>query len=118
MAIPGLFLHVTLVLQQGAFAPMTLLSIFTTTPHLPSITTDSPPREALLPVTRTGIVMDFSCCTIDQLLCMLTPLPGGYDRCLSHSLPGHRRPSPLLWRIGTIDGISMAAQCSLTLRPA
>ncbi|MCC7887807.1 hypothetical protein INR29_31605 [Escherichia coli] len=35
-----------------------------------------------------------------------------------HSLPGHRRPSPLLWRIGTIDGISMAAQCSLTLRPA
>ncbi|HGX9315775.1 hypothetical protein LAW93_12705 [Escherichia coli] len=25
---------------------------------------------------------------------------------------------PLLWRVGTLDGISMAAQCSLTLRPA
>lgn len=75
MAIAGLFLHVTLVLQEGAFAPLTLLSIFTTTPHLPSITTDSPPREALLPVTRTDTVMDFSCCTIDQLLCMLTPQP-------------------------------------------
>lgn len=58
MAIAGLFLHVTLVLQEGAFAPLTLLSIFTTTPHLPSITTDSPPREALLPVTRTDTVMD------------------------------------------------------------
>lgn len=44
MAIAGLFLHVTLVLQEGAFAPLTLLSIFTTTPHLPSITTDSPSR--------------------------------------------------------------------------
>ncbi len=57
MAIAGLFLHVTLVLQEGAFAPLTLLSIFTTTPHLPSITTDSPPREALLPVTRTDTVI-------------------------------------------------------------
>lgn len=32
MPIPGLFLFGTLVLQQGAFAPLTLLSIITTTP--------------------------------------------------------------------------------------
>ena len=32
MAIAGLFLHVTLVLQEGAFAPLTLLSIFYYTP--------------------------------------------------------------------------------------
>ncbi|BBJ69922.1 hypothetical protein ECC18A13_p11640 (plasmid) [Enterobacter sp. 18A13] len=32
MPIPGLFLLGTLVLQQVAFAPLTLLSLFTTTP--------------------------------------------------------------------------------------
>lgn len=36
----------------------------------------------------------------------LLPTFSQSEQCISHSLLGHRRPSPLLWYVGPLDGIS------------
>lgn len=103
MPIPGLFLLGTLVLRQGAFAPLTLLSIFTTTP--PSAIHNNRPTQPLtrrhcLSAGRTSLWTSLVARSINRYACCHHS-PGGYDRCISHYLPGHRRPSPLLG--GSLD---------------
>ena len=46
---------------------------------------------------------DFPCCALSMSRTCCHHYPGGIVRCVSRSLPSRRRPSPLVWRVGSHD---------------
>ena len=44
---------------------------------------------------------DFPCCALSMSRTCCHHYPGGIVRCVSRSLPSRRRPSPLVWRVGS-----------------
>src|SRR3954468_5117347 len=71
--------------------------------HPPSAFAGAGPRgftvgtELPLPAT----IADFPCCTLLMSRACCHHYPGGISGCVSRSLHRRRRPSPLLWRVGS-----------------
>ena len=64
----------------------------------------------------TATSADFPCCALSMSRACCHHYPGGIVGCVSRSLPRRRRPSPLLWRVGShIDDFEA---CSVFTRVA
>jgi hypothetical protein len=78
--------------------------------HPPSTSAGAGPRGftvgAELPLLAT--IADFPCCALLMSRACCHHCPGGISGCVSRSLHRRRRPSPLLWRVGShIDAFEM-----------
>ena len=71
--------------------------------HPPSASAGAGPRGFVvgveLPLPTT--VADFPCCALFMSRACCHHYPGGIFGCVSRSLHRRRRPSPLLWRVGS-----------------
>ena len=90
--------------------------------HPPSASAGAGPRGfavgAELPLLAT--IADFHCCALLMSRACCHHYPGGISGCVSRSLHRRRRPSPLLWRVGShinaFEACSMFTHVAGTVR--
>jgi hypothetical protein len=71
--------------------------------HPPSAVADADPRGLIVgeELPHLSTIADFPCCALLMSRTCCHHYPGGIAGCVSRSLHRRRRPSPLLWRVGS-----------------